>query len=423
MCSEFAPMPPGGTAVSPDTGPGWGGTALQVPPGRGPRGVAFAPAVRGYPGGIADMAGNQDEYDADLSFDDDELWEPAAPGEQADVAEQTDGADPGAAAGEHGDAPAQAGPVTPEAGSPPPGQPLPAEPGSRPAGQSTPAPVSVWQQSAAAWQEAGIDWTRPATAGPRPAAGFAADDDPHTEPIPVLTADGSVRPARTPDKAGRPSAGTAAVAEAGLAAEVNRAAAEAGGQTAAETAAPPVEITAPPSVAQRAPGAAIASEKGAAAPGGTTQAKPAKQVKPGKKADPGKREKASPGPGPDGQVGPGRSRIRPGKRVAIVAVIAVVLVAGTLAGLGIARSGRPAAPEFTLVTPYPPTAAADTELAGPAGGATPLLGSLTGIAAAGRTVVAIGAEPSQPAPVPLLVYSTDGGHTWARAAVAGPGAG
>src|SRR5579871_4184361 len=112
MCSEFAPMPPGGTAVSPDTGPGWGGTALQVPPGRGPRGVAFAPAVRGYPGGIADMAGNQDEYDADLSFDDDELWEPAAPGEQADVAEQADGADPGAAAGEHGDAPAQAGPVT-----------------------------------------------------------------------------------------------------------------------------------------------------------------------------------------------------------------------------------------------------------------------------------------------------------------------
>jgi hypothetical protein len=66
---------------------------------------------------------------------------------------------------------------------------------------------------------------------------------------------------------------------------------------------------------------------------------------------------------------------------------------------------------------------ADTELAGRTAGATPLLASLTGIAAAGNTVVAIGAEPSQPAPVPLILFSADGGHTWARAALAGPGAG
>ena len=52
-----------------------------------------------------------------------------------------------------------------------------------------------------------------------------------------------------------------------------------------------------------------------------------------------------------------------------------------------------------------------------------LLASLTGIAAAGKTVVAIGAQPSQPAPVPLFLFSADGGRTWSRAALAAPGAG
>src|SRR5437764_10817830 len=109
-------MRPGGAAVSADNGPARGGTVLYVPPGRGPRGVAFAPAVRGYPGGIADMAGDLDEYDIDLSFDDDELWEPAAAGEPEDAAESADAAGqreaagPGDAAAEPGDAPSHAGP-------------------------------------------------------------------------------------------------------------------------------------------------------------------------------------------------------------------------------------------------------------------------------------------------------------------------
>src|SRR5215472_7747597 len=85
-------MPPGGAAVSADSGPGRGGTALYVSLGRGQRGVAFAPAVRGYPGGIADMAGELDEYTADLSFDDDELWEPAPMGEPVDAAGPADAA-------------------------------------------------------------------------------------------------------------------------------------------------------------------------------------------------------------------------------------------------------------------------------------------------------------------------------------------
>ena len=157
--------------------------------------------------------------------------------------------------------------------------------------------------------------------------------------------------------------------------------------------------------------------------GGTTEAEP------GKKASPWQRKEAAPRQGNKGQddkAAPGRgktARMRPGRRVTIVAVVALVLVAGTLAVVGIARSGGgPSKPEFTLVTPYPPAVAADTELAGRTAGATPLLASLTGIAAAGKTVVAIGAEPSQPAPVPLILFSADGGHTWTRAALAGPGA-
>ena len=128
--------------------------------------------------------------------------------------------------------------------------------------------------------------------------------------------------------------------------------------------------------------------------------KPGRPGRPGR----GRRKETSPGQGRNGQdekAGPGRgktARVRPGKRVAMVAVIALLLVAGTLAGIGIARSGGgPARREFTLVTPYPPAAAADAELAGRTAGATPLLGSLAGIAAVGRTIVAIGAAPSQPA--------------------------
>jgi len=107
-----------------------------------------------------------------------------------------------------------------------------------------------------------------------------------------------------------------------------------------------------------------------------------------------------------------------------VAVVALVLVAGTLAGIGIAgRGGGPAEPGFTLVTPYPAAVPADAELAGRTAGTTPVLASLTGIAAAGKTIVAIGAAPSQPGPAPLILFSADGGHTWARATLTGAGPG
>ena len=112
--------------------------------------------------------------------------------------------------------------------------------------------------------------------------------------------------------------------------------------------------------------------------------------------------------------------------LAVAATAIVALLAGTIAAIGIARSGSsgpsgPARPQFTLVTPYPPASPADADFAGGAAGATPLVASLTGIGAAGQTVIAIGAQPSQPAPAPLVLLSTDGGHTWARTTVTGPG--
>ena len=61
---------PGGAVVS-TNGPG-GGTTLSpppIPPGRALRAVAFTPAVRGYPGGIADMAAEQDDLAAGDSPD------------------------------------------------------------------------------------------------------------------------------------------------------------------------------------------------------------------------------------------------------------------------------------------------------------------------------------------------------------------
>jgi hypothetical protein len=444
--------------------------------------VAFAPAVRGYPGGINDMTGEPDDG-PDVSFDD-KAWDPAA------------------AEGRGGTLPrAEAAPA--KAGSPMPSQQAPGQqaqgavvPG-RPAPPVPVPPVSVWQQSAAAWQEAGIDWLRPAAAGAPP----ADEEDPHTEPMPVLTADGSVRTPGSGDPVGRtqdertqdertqdertqderpPAASPAAPAEAGAgtpaAAEANGAVAEVNGAVAevhgavAEADVPAVaEPGGPPAGAEQgSPAAAAASAGGAVAAGAaghdaptTGEAAPGQDTGRGAAdgetgtaagatpggASPAEADQAGPGggPGASGQPTAGgrpeaggrpgtdvRSRAdgrptgggrRPRRRVTIVAVTALALIAGTLAGIGIARSGGgPAAPEFRLVTPYPPAVAADAELAGAAAAATALPVSLTGIAASGKTVVAIGAAPSQPGPAPLILLSTDGGHTWARAALAGPSA-
>ncbi len=481
--------------MSADSGPGRGGTALFVSPGRMQRGVAFAPAVRGYPGGIADMAGELDEYVADLSFGDDE-WEPtAAPEPEAEVPE---------AAPE----PAEAG--SPASGQATPGQQVPGQqaPDQQVPGQQAPAqsaaaqseaaqPVSVWQQSAAAWQEAGIDWLLPARAEPRTARPVIADDDPRTEPIPVLSADGSPRAPRTGELARRPpadqpgagrpaagltestaggvaeEAGTPGAAGAGVAqvAEANGSAAETGARSTVQAGAAPADEGVPdaagpgPVTAAPGPAAGLATDVGApdvAGPAAAAAVEPGVPVADAgagsaagagaATADGGVRDAAGPGAaamdagaghtgaaagtgtaagtraaaGVTGGTTRTGGRTRRGRRITVVAVVALVLVAGTLAGIGIAgRGGGPAEPGFTLVTPYPAAVPADAELAGRTAGTTPVLASLTGIAAAGKTIVAIGAAPSQPGPAPLILFSADGGHTWARAALTGggPGAG
>ena len=275
------------------------------------------------------MTGDPDEHVADLSSGFDELWEPAVAAEPGDIAP----AGPGDTLSQ-----ATAGAGSPPPGRPAPGQQVPGEMGSRPpARRALASPVSVWQQSATAWQEAGIDWMRPAAAGARPAGIPVADDDPHTEPIPVLTADGSPRAARSPDPAGpsqpdrpsdeRPSAGT----EAGVAvaAEVNGVTAEAGAPATAETA----------TVAASAPGVATGSDRdgstagyadagsgsvgaglgeGSGAGGASAGTAPGStasgitQAEPGKKAGPGQGRKAGPGQGTEGRPWAGPKR--PGRQ-------------------------------------------------------------------------------------------------------------
>src|SRR5215470_5623110 len=416
--------------------------------GRIPRGAAFAPAVRGYPGGIGDMASDLDELAADESSGGGELWAVTADAGPGDAPEQ----DPRAPAGL---VPAESARAQSRQA-----QPEPAE------------PVSVWQQSSAAWQEAGIDWlssasagVRPAATSTRPAAGQVrpasppADDDPGTEPIPVVSGDAPPGPA-DPSKAsasgdavttGRGTAGGADAIPAAPA--VNGVAtdkASTDGLTAGEPgsgrvfaagdAAPGMTTVSRPGPAQPR------ASEGVAPPAGTAKAPATESQEP--RASGGVPGVAPPdqqgqgpvtgerGRGPAGGssgVAPPDQKRAPGgrpsgptrrRRAAVLATAALVLVAGTVAAVGIARSrgAGPAGPEFTLVTPYPPATPADADFASRAAGAVALLPSLTGIAAAGHTIVAIGAQPSQPAPVPLILLSTDGGHTWARAAPAGPGA-
>ena len=181
--------------MSTGSGAGRGGIALFATPGRVPRGVAFAPAVRGYPGGIADMASDLDEPGADEPVGDRELWAITAGAERGDAPSRA-----GHAPGRADDAPDPVQEAAPILGQP-------AQRGSRQAKPAPDAQVSVWQQSAAAWQEARIDWLQSATAGAvpadstpaantlaRPASSLPAEDGPHTEPLPVIIGDAALMP-------------------------------------------------------------------------------------------------------------------------------------------------------------------------------------------------------------------------------------
>jgi len=89
-----------GRAVVSTNGPG-GGTTLSpppIPPGRALRAVAFTPAVRGYPGGIADMAAEQDDLAAGDLLDGGGSWAGAPAAEAAPGAGPSTGPSAGPAA-------------------------------------------------------------------------------------------------------------------------------------------------------------------------------------------------------------------------------------------------------------------------------------------------------------------------------------
>lgn len=403
---------------------GTGGTTLSPPPsapGRALRAVAFTPAVRGYPGGIADVAAEQEDRAAGGPGDSTGLW-----------AGEPDAAAPAGAARQNA--------VGAEFGA------------------------SVWQRSLAAWQEAGIDWLREARPAPSAADRAAAEADlQHTEPIPVVPAF---------DLPGQPGAGGQAVAPGGgagamaAAAGVAKATADEDvpdedlivlsgtGSAAAGTAAPGTAAEQSGSVAPEdvadGPGLAatgvdedmiVVSGAGAAAAvssaatglpvtGTGSAAAPAGSVATGSTAGGTKADGAKPD-GTQAAAGGARAgsgaaarkpgRARPGRRVMIVAAATgLALIAGAIASIAIAQPG-PARPTFGLVTPYPAAALADGEFAAQAAGPG-VLPSLTGLAGAGKTIVAVGSQGTGPLSLPLILDSQNGGRAWARATLEKSGA-
>ncbi|HYA51562.1 MAG TPA: hypothetical protein VEG33_10365, partial [Streptosporangiaceae bacterium] len=123
--------------------------------------------------------------------------------------------------------------------------------------------------------------------------------------------------------------------------------------------------------------------------------------------------------------GPGRPHPRRGGRTVLVGAVAgVALLAVAVAGIVI--TGRPAAGRGPagLVAAYSPGRLADGQFAGPGGApAQQVLPSLTGVAAAGRTVVAVGSQATLPVARPLVLTSPDGGHTWQSALLPAPAGG
>src|SRR5215470_10467011 len=379
---------PAGAVVSTNGGAG-GGTTLSpppIPPGRALRAVAFTPAVRGYPGGIADMAAEQDDLAAGDLPGGGGSWAGPPAAAAAPVAAAAPGAGPNAAA----------------------------------------LATSVWQQSVAAWQEAGIDWLREARPGPSAQDRAAAEADlQHTEPIPIVP---GFDPPGQAGPAGRAAAAavdedlvvlsaaeaTAAPSESAAAAATGDAAAGSGSVVTG-----PAAETKSATTGAAAPGTESGPAGGAAA--GTSS------VATGGAAGGPKAAAARTLGAQDGTAGrPGRTG--PSRRVIIVAAVtSVALVAGTITGIAIARSGGPAGPTSGLVTPYPAATLASGDFAAPAAGPG-VPASLTGIAGAGRTIVAVGSQGAGSLSLPLMMVSRDGGRSWARAALRpggvapGPGA-
>ena len=102
--------------------------------------------------------------------------------------------------------------------------------------------------------------------------------------------------------------------------------------------------------------------------------------------------------------------------MALLAVaVAGIVITGRL-GAGRGPAG--------LVVAYPSARLADAQFAGPGGAPAPEVPpSLTGVAAAGRTVVAVGSQAALPFARPLVLTSPDGGRTWQPTVLRAPAGG
>jgi hypothetical protein len=238
-------------------------------------------------------------------------------------------------------------------------------------GRAAGAGSSVWQQSFSAWRGAGLEWQRPAGWEPADA------DLQRTEPIPVVAA------IAIPAKPASPGAGAG------------------DGQQPADSG--PQD--------GNGPGPADGGRQDGNGQG---------------PADGGRQDgRTKPEPGPGGH--PRRGRLHPrrgGRTVLVGAAICVALLAVAAGGIvitGTLNIGRHHG-QSGLVMAYPSARLADGQFAGP--GALPasvVPPSLTGVAAAGHTVVAVGSQATLPFARPLILMSPDGGRTWRQTALRAPG--
>jgi hypothetical protein len=139
----------------------------------------------------------------------------------------------------------------------------------------------------------------------------------------------------------------------------------------------------------------------------------------------GPARQAGPPRGRAGHPGPSRPHPRRGGRTVLVGAVAcVALLAVAVAGIVITGRLGAARGPTGLVVAYPSARLADAQFAGPGGAPAPeVLPSLTGVAAAGRTVVAVGSQAALPFARPLVLTSPDGGRTWQSTVLRAPAGG
>jgi hypothetical protein len=120
-------------------------------------------------------------------------------------------------------------------------------------------------------------------------------------------------------------------------------------------------------------------------------------------------------------------RPRRSRRTVLVAAgtsAAVLVVAAAGAGITYTLNSGPARGPNGLVVAHPSAQLADAQFATlpgqPGQGALP---ALTGVAAVGGTVVAVGSQTVFPSTRPLILASADGGRTWQQATLRIPGGG